>query len=82
MNLSRFVKASQLIATVTLSRIEETIRAITRVPVEAAGEAAVQISDASVNAGRRIVDVTGSSLRAVSRGVAEVSRNVAPDEEL
>ena len=81
MNLSRFVKAGQLIATVTLSRIEETIRVITRVPVEAAGGAAVQISDASVSAGRRIVDVTGSSLRAVSRGVAEVSRAVAPDDE-
>jgi hypothetical protein len=81
MNVSRFVKAGQLIATVSLSRIEELVRLAARVPREAAGEAAVQIGDASVNAGRLIVDVTGSSLRAVGRGVAEVGRSVAPDDE-
>ena len=81
MNITRFVKAGQLFATVSLSRVEESLRSLSRVPREAVGEAAIQIGDASISAGRRIVDVTGSSIRAVGRGVTEVSRTVTADDE-
>ena len=74
MSSHRFVKAAQLFVTVSLSRLEETVRTLTRVPREAAEEAAVQIGDVSLSTGRRIVDATGSSLRAVGRGVTEVGR--------
>ena len=69
----RFLKAAQLIATVNLSKIEESIRQATRVPREAAGEAAVQIGDAGTLAGRKVVEVAGSSLRAIGRTVSQVS---------
>ena len=80
MNVSRFIKAGQLFATVAVSRFEELLRLAARVPREAAGEAAVQIGDASVHDGRLIVDVTGSSLRAVGRGVSEAGRAVTSDD--
>ena len=74
MSNHRYLKAAQLFVTVTLSRFDESVRFLTRVPREAAGEAATQLGDASLNAGRRIVDATGTSLRTVGRGVAEVGR--------
>ena len=74
MTSHRFVKATQLFVTVSLSRLEESLRFLTRVPRDAAGEVAVQRGDVSMSTGRRVFDATGASLRAVGRGVTEVGR--------